>query len=53
MYFLEGEGQKAKTYFLKTLRQTNFQIERDFIQKMIDQIDGRESRTSGLSPGHY
>lgn len=53
MYFLEGEGQKAKTYFLKTLRQTNFQVEKDFIQKMIDQIDGRESETSDLSPGHH
>jgi len=38
MHFLEGNRQKAKEYFQKTLTQTLFQAERDFIRKMIDRI---------------
>lgn len=39
IYFLEGNYPLAKEFFLKTLRQTNFELEKKFIQKMIDKID--------------
>jgi RNA polymerase sigma-70 factor (ECF subfamily) len=39
MYFLEGEHQRARDYYMKTLAQTNFQVEKDYIKKMIRRID--------------
>ncbi|HVU83599.1 MAG TPA: sigma-70 family RNA polymerase sigma factor [Puia sp.] len=39
MYFLEGEHQRARDYYMKTLAQTNFQVEKDYIKKMIGRID--------------
>ena len=35
---LEGNYRKAKEFFLRTLEQTNFQIEKDFILKMMKKI---------------
>lgn len=40
--FLEGNYTKAKDYFLKTFGQTNFQVEKDFILKMIEKISKME-----------
>jgi RNA polymerase sigma-70 factor (ECF subfamily) len=39
MYFLEGEHQRARDYYMKTIAQTNFQVEKDYIKKMIGRID--------------
>jgi hypothetical protein len=39
MYFLEGEHQRARDYYMKTLAQTNFQVEKDYIKRMIGKID--------------
>ncbi len=39
MHFLEGNRQKAKEYFQKTLTQTPFQAERNFIAKMIEKAE--------------
>jgi len=40
--FLEGNYSKAKEFLVKTLGQTNFQVEKDFILKMIDKINMQE-----------
>lgn len=37
--FLEGNFSKAREFLLKTLQRTNFQLEKDYIQKLIDRID--------------
>ncbi|HEY6977540.1 MAG TPA: sigma-70 family RNA polymerase sigma factor [Chitinophagaceae bacterium] len=37
--FLEGNYIKAKDFFLKTLGQTNFQVEKNFILKMLDKVN--------------
>jgi len=37
--FLEGNYIKAKEFFLKTLKQTNLQVEKDFILKMINKTN--------------
>jgi len=34
-----GNFKEAKEFLLKTLQQTSFQVEKDFIQKMLDTID--------------
>jgi RNA polymerase sigma-70 factor (ECF subfamily) len=38
IYFLEGKYPMAKSYYLKTLEQTNFRVEKEYITKMIDKI---------------
>lgn len=38
IHFLEGDFAAAKKYWEKTLHQTNSQLEREFIQRMIDKI---------------
>jgi RNA polymerase sigma-70 factor (ECF subfamily) len=43
MHFLEGNRQKAKEYFQKTLTQTPFQVERNFIGKMIEKAERGDS----------
>jgi predicted RNA polymerase sigma factor len=40
IHFLEGNHVKAKDYLYKTLGQTNFQIEKDFVMSLIKKIDG-------------
>jgi RNA polymerase sigma factor (sigma-70 family) len=37
--FLEGNFYKAKEFLLKTLQQTNFQLEKDYILKLIHKMD--------------
>jgi len=37
--FLEGNYAKAKEFFLKTLGQTNFQVEKNFILKMLEKVN--------------
>jgi RNA polymerase sigma factor (sigma-70 family) len=37
--FLEGHYVEAKDFFLKTLGQTNFQVEKNFILKMLDKVN--------------
>ena len=41
---LEGNYKKAKDFFLKTLEQTNFEVEKIFIQKMIDKTETKEKQ---------
>ncbi|TDE17568.1 RNA polymerase sigma factor [Dyadobacter psychrotolerans] len=36
---LEGNLEKARTFFLKTLTQTESQVEKEYVQKLIDKID--------------
>ena len=43
LYFLEGHYAKATTFFNTTLTQTNFQAEKDFINRMIDKIKSKDS----------
>ncbi len=38
LHFLEGDLPAAKKYWEKTLPQTNSQLEKEFIQRMIDQL---------------
>lgn len=37
--FLEGNYTKAKTYFLATLHQTDAQLEKDYVQKLLDKMN--------------
>jgi len=41
---LEGNYKKAKGFFLKTLEQTNFEVEKIFIRKMIDKTETKEKQ---------
>jgi RNA polymerase sigma factor (sigma-70 family) len=38
IHFLEGNHRKAKDYLIKTLGQTNLQIEKDFVMNLIKKI---------------
>ncbi|PWT76679.1 MAG: hypothetical protein C5B59_06095 [Bacteroidetes bacterium] len=49
IYFNEGNLDRAKSYYLKTLHQTNFQVEKDYISKMIDKIEARQNGTQRKS----
>jgi len=40
--FLEGNYALAKEFFFKTIEQTNFQVEKDFITRMIDKMNSKE-----------
>jgi RNA polymerase sigma-70 factor (ECF subfamily) len=40
--FLEGNYTKAKEFYIKTLDQTNLQVEKDFILRMINKIREKE-----------
>jgi RNA polymerase sigma-70 factor (ECF subfamily) len=40
MHLLEGNPQKAREFFQKTLTQTNFQVEKNFIWRMIEKTEG-------------
>ncbi len=42
IHFLEGDFANAKKYWKKTLGQTNSELEKEFIQKMINKIGGNQ-----------
>lgn len=37
--FLEGDYEKAKTYFLATLHQADSQLEKDYVRKLMNQME--------------
>jgi predicted negative regulator of RcsB-dependent stress response len=39
IYLLEGNPTKSRHYFQKALQQTDFQLEREWIQKMIGRLE--------------
>lgn len=39
IHLLEGNDTLAMQFFLKTLRQTDFQIEKEYIQKLMNKIN--------------
>lgn len=44
IYLLEGHYGKSRDFFLKTLGQTHFEVEKKFILKMMDRITAKEEK---------
>jgi RNA polymerase sigma-70 factor (ECF subfamily) len=42
LHLLEGSYDQAKGFFIKTLEQTSFKVEKDFVMKMIRKVDEGE-----------